>query len=515
LIGALLLAAMSLSACGGGGSSSAPVVATIVAVDPPDGAVDVEPDAAIRFLLSDSTATLAASDVVVSDGGNELPGALRQNPGTNTWLWTPQFELPRGCEIRVASRAVVLATFSVRDGGFDHEFEILGEVPSFSLSWSNGRRAVIAASGRVFEVTAVGVVERFVVVTPGARAFGDGGFICEEDVQGIHYCVRGNLDGTSSRVPTPFGVAIGDSNVDGDVVAYVPPTVAMPTDWGLWRWLRNDAAFSFAGSIVNEFVRDVPSIQANGTVSLAYAETGRVRLSRFAVGDLVGEHHELLMDGGGDAHFDCANDGRGVLAFTVLTPATATAQPHVGAHVARYQPGAGLRLFPGELHGWEIWLPPAGVHFFERIDDVVAGELGSACVVFAEGSSMNVVVPPGPTTVSTNTNYSVLRVELDDRTAPMLPYMHTFGQQPTERSFAHISPLRGELWAMSDSAQPGSSFLLRSRPDGSRAAIVYKTDPNINLVGAWCFSFDDSGRGLLALTAGTNDAPSIRVVIRN
>ena len=68
---------------------------------------------------------------------------------------------------------------------------------------------------------------------------------------------------------------------------------------------------------------------------------------------------------------------------------------------------------------------------------------------------------------------------------------------------------------MSDSAQPGSSFLLRSRPDGSRAAVVYKADPNINLVGAWCFSFDDSGRGVLALTAGTNDSPSIRVVVRN
>jgi hypothetical protein len=511
----MLLAGLGLFGCSSGGSNPAPVVATITSTDPPDGALGVAPSATIRFVLAAGGAVLNASDLVVTDGGNTLPGTLRRVDDSHVWEWTPTYELPRGCEIQVgriqesaASNALqILATFTVRDSSVAQEFELADEAPEFSLSWPNGRSAIVTASGNVFEVTPTGLLQRFAAVMPGARAYGDGDFICEEDVGAIHFCVRGNLDGTSTRVATPFGAAIGGSNANGDVVAHVTADVGVPSDWGLWRWMRGDPGFAFAGSVFSESLPDTPSIQLNGIVSLAYPLGNRVRLSRFGVGDVVGEHHELVLEGG-CAHFDSADDGRGLLAFTVYTPATATAVPRVSVHVARYEPITGLTMFPTEIAGWDQLLPSASVSVFQRIDDVRVGDLGSGCVLLADGSTQ--IGSSG-----SNTFHDVVRVEPDDRVADKLMYMLTIGQQPMERSLAQISPARAEVWSMSDFWEPARTWWLRSRPGDVRLSVLYKNGPLINPVGPWCFSFDDSGRGLLALSEGSVDNPSTRIVVVN
>ncbi|MGK0299737.1 MAG: hypothetical protein ACI89X_000605 [Planctomycetota bacterium] len=521
--GAVLLAASVLFGCSGSSGGSPSAVATITATIPPDGTVDVAPDTIIRFVLSDSSSVLNASALVITDGGNTLPGALRQVDGSNAWTWTPNNELPRGCEIKVGrtpnagvpSVVQVFSTFTVRDSAVTQEFELAGEAPGFSLSWPNGRRAVVAASGNVFEVTSTGLVQRFVVMHPGARAFGDGDFICEEDVGSVHYCVRGNLDGSITRVPTPFSVAIGENNANGDVVAHVSSDVGMPQNWGLWRWMQGNAAFMFAGSVISAGVGDTPSIQSDGTVSLAYSLADRVRLSRFAVGDVVGEHHEVLVEGGG-AQFDSADDGTGLLAYSTYAPGTATSVPRVSVHVARYTPGSGLQVFPVEVAGRDQGLPPAGVQFFFRLDGVRVGELGSGCVLIAHGSSQTIGLPGnGPPTPSASTFHEVVRVEPGDRLAPSVMYHYTIGQQPMERSLTHISPARAAVWSVSDFWGPGQTWWLRSRPDDVSLSVIYKNAPQVLPWGPWCFSFDDSGRGMIALTEVSLDNPSMRVVVLN
>lgn len=518
----LLLACLGLFGCSSGGSNPARVAATITSTDPPDGAIDVAPGSTIRFVLAADGAVLDASELVVTDGGNTLPGTLSRVDDSDVWAWTPTHELPRGCEIQVgriqkseaSSVLQVLATFTVRDSGIVQEFELVGEAPGFSLSWPNGRRAIVTASGNVFEVTPTGLVQRVVAVLPGARAYGDGGFICEEDIGATHFCVRGNLDGISTRVATPFGVVIGDNNANGDVVAYVSSDFGMPWDWGLWRWMQGDPGFVLAGSVVNASVSDTPSIQSDGIVSLAYSMVDRVRLSRFAVGDVVGEHHELVLEGG-CVHFDSADDGSGLLAYTMYTPAAATAVPRVSVHVARYEPITGLNVFPAEIAGWDQYLPTASVRFFQRIDDVRVGDLGSGCVLLADGSTQTSGLPVGEPLPRSNTFYDVVRVEPDNRVADALMYLLTIGQQPVERSLAQISPARAEVWSMSDFWDPTRTWWLRSRPDDVRLSVLYKSGPLINPVGPWCFSFDDSGRGLMALSEGTDDNPSTRIVVVN
>lgn len=247
----MALSILFLAGCSRGGGSPPPTsVTTVVATTPADGDVDVEPTTPITILLSPESGGLGPADVEVSDGGNRLPGTLRQVGSSAQWLWTPEFELPRRSTISVSVQSQDAASFTVREYVQEAVFELPGEEVGFALSWSNGRRALVTASGRCFEVTSTGLVERFVCVQPGARAFGDGDFICELTEAGVHYCLRGNLDGTVDRVATPFDLPIGESNIHGDVVVFVPTTLGAPSDWGLWRLMHGDSAFALAYEVL-------------------------------------------------------------------------------------------------------------------------------------------------------------------------------------------------------------------------------------------------------------------------
>src|SRR5690606_35375563 len=109
-----------------------------------------------------------------------------------------------------------------------------------------------------------------------------------------------------------------------------------------------------------------------------------------------------------------------------------TRVPRVAVHVARYEPGVGLRVLPGEVFAWSVYLGPAGISPFQRIDDVRVGDEGSACIVLADGTSSSGVGLPGgrPPIPTINTYYRVVRMEPDDRLSPMLDYLFTIGAEP-------------------------------------------------------------------------------------
>lgn len=484
----------------------------VIATSPADGAVEVEPSTAITIVLSPESGALGPADVKVSDGGNLLPGTLIQIGTSPEWQWAPDYELPRRSTISVAIRSEVMSSFAVRDYAQEAVLELPGEEVGFSLSWPNGRRALITASGRFFEVTSTGLLERFVAVQPGARAYGDGDFICERTEAGVHYCVRGNLDGTIDRVPTPFNEEIGDNNQNGDVVVLVPTTVGTPSDWGLWRLMRSDLQFSIAGSAIPEFVTDVPSIQPDGTVSLAYMFANRLRLSLFRVGSLVGEHHELPDATVG--HFDAGEDGRGVLAYGVSEPGAPGMTDRLVVRVARYEPGAGLTVLPTEAHSWPITLPNATVITFWGIDAVHVGELGSACIVMGHGYRSSFGLPGMGVQQTIFKQTEVVRVEPDDSLSPVVAVMDAF-LAPRQSGFVHVTPQRAELWAMNNTYDFSRLVLARSRPSEDEGSIAYKVDPFGPPFGSWCFSVDDSGRAVLALTEGPDGQITTRILRLN
>jgi hypothetical protein len=355
---------------------------------------------------------------------------------------------------------------------------------------------VHTSSGRVFEVIAGKTVERFVDLPPGARTFGDGGFLAEVLDAGVRYCVRGDLQGNVDRVPTPFGVPLGENNDAGDVVVFVPNTLAAAGQQGLWRLRRAALAFEFAALLSLAGATDEPSIEADGTVSLAYEVPGGLRLSRFAIGDLAGEHHDLTIEGHGP-QFAAGDDGRGVLVFAVYQPATGPeGHPHFVVRAARFVPGAGLDLLPAELRSWDVGLlyPPED-HPFCRIDAVHVGKLGSACVVLASGIESTMFGR------STMTNYEAVRIEPDDRVSATVEVMTTVVPEWVPWSALGVSPWRAELWALDAFSRFPDIGLNRWRPDGGASAAIYEPPAGSQFAG-WGFAFDDSGRALVAVVEG-------------
>lgn len=394
-----------------------------------------------------------------------------------------------------------MATFGVADIAPGPELLLPGEVAAGAFAWPNGRRAVLTASGRVFEVTAAGLVERFIALTPAASPYGDGDFIDEQLDGGVLYCVRGNLDGSVDRVPTPYGVSIGEHNERGDVVAFVPSTAAPPPNPGLWRLLRTDSSLALAGSLTLSSAIDVPSIESNATVTLAYPESGVVRLSRFVVGDLGGEHHGLTPYGGdvylGNVHYDAGADGRGVLAFLVRQPATQSDF----VQVARFAPGIGLRFLSVVVRRWPVVSGASA-----SVEAVHVGDLGSACVAFTRAHSDK------GTGGSTS---EVVRVEQDDRlTAPWEFMTFTTNQGRSSISIAHRSPFRAEQWAVVVPYQATTMSLTRSRPDTNVGRQAYRLAA---APFALHFAFDDSGRAVVAYSdrVAWVPTPTTRVLVWN
>lgn len=484
---ACALVAVASTSCGGGGSVIANTTITIAAVTPAIGSIGIEPTQVLTFVLASPSSSLSASDVVVSDGGNQLPGALRQQGVSTTWTWTPDAELPRGATCTAFVRGALATRFTVRDFRQEAQFELLGLRARETLSWPNGRRVVTTVGGRVFEVGAAGLTERFVDVPEGARPFGDGSFLGEELVAGQRFCVRGNLDGTREQIRTPFDVAIGDHNAQGDVAAFVPNTIGNPGDWGLYRLAADSLQWQFAGSLSMDEDRDDACIATDGTVAIAHRDGNRIHLDVFPVGDLVGEHYELPF-AASTPRFAFGAGRSGILACRQELPFSSSWSQYV-AHAARYVPGVGLQDLP-RIYDWgactgNVDCTIQGVN--HTVTDVHVGSQGSACVTLAEGLALGPAV-----------RFAV-RIEADDSITDRIDFETPSGD-------AHVSPRRAELWAMSRPTDPSRLELVRSRPDGSQSSTVYRVPVGGPAFDEWRFSFDDSGRALLALieTAGTS-----------
>lgn len=500
----LLAAALSglVAGCNRGGSGNPSPSLTVLATTPPSGALAVEPETSIGLTLAAGSRLLTAADVIVTDGSNRLPGTVTRVGDSSEWRWTPVGELPRSATIVVAtSQQGVLSTFTVRDSLTSFSVELPLEEAESALSWRNGRSALRTRSGRVFELVGQTLVERFCQMPPGARAVGDDRFVGEQEELGVRYCVRGSLAGDFDRVPTPLGAPLGDVNDAGDVVVLVPSGVGSLAEQGLWRLGREATIFDLVGPISLADVVDRPSIEGDGTVSIAWAEQGAIHLARFAPGNLAGERLTLDLDGAvplaaAGAQYDAADDGRGVLGFinSITDPLGGPATRFV-VRVARYEPGSGLRLLPDELRSWPALLGPGSL--FWRVDDVVVGAQGSAAIVLAHGTSLSGQI---------SYRYEVARVEPDQLSFPAMPLAEAIaaapGFPPLVRPFSSIrgSPGRAELWGMSTLPQLDSVVMTRSRPRNGDVAssIVYTFASNRNH-GDWCFTFDDSGRGFYAV----------------
>ncbi|MCU0865870.1 MAG: hypothetical protein MUC36_18965 [Planctomycetes bacterium] len=502
----LVAFAALLAACNNSGGGSPPPSLTVLTTSPPTGATDVEPSTPIELVLAANSAPLRAADLVVTDGDNRLPGAVARIGTTDRWSWTPAGELPRGATIRVKTASQgEIASFSVREIRLGAQLELPGEQVENTLSWDNGRRAVRTQSGRVFELTGgtPALVERFVTMPAGARAYGNGRFLGEQVDAGVRYCVRGGLDGGFDRVPTPLGVPLGDLNANGDVVAFVPGDLGSPAEQGLWRLRRDQVAFELVGPRSLAGVVDRPSIEADGTVSIAWAENGAPRLARFVPGNLAGQDYTLVLDASlsllaAGLHYDASDDGRGVLAFVVGAPPVPGGLPERWvARAARFDPAVGLGVLATEL---ETYLPfglssPGTNHYF-RVENVVAGDHGSAAVVTARGYSST---QSGSWQASVD--YHAIRVDAGDRVAVphLLVGLTPIAVPPLPYKFNELraSPGRAEVWASQRTSSPSGFALSRSRPGG----VVFDTVPTLYSDRAypdWSFAFDDSGRGILA-----------------
>lgn len=488
---------------------------SVLALSPPSGTIGVEPHATITLTLAADSIPVTAADLIVTDGSNRLPGTVARVGASDRWVWTPAVHLPRGATIRVATLSQgELGTFVVREIRAGAELTLPGEQVENALSWSNGRQAVRTQSGRVFELRlgASVLFERFVTMPAGARAYGDGRFVGEQEEQGVRYCVRGDLNGALDRVPTPLGVPLGDINAAGDVVALVPGNVGAPAEQGLWRLRRDQAAFELVGPRSWIGVVDRPSIEADGTVSIAWAENGSARLARFVPGSLAGQDFTLALAGPlsrpvSGVHYDASDDGRGVLAF-VVSEASAPGAPPTRwvALAARFVPGSGLRPLSTELQSRPIGLTTLTPIF--RIEDVVAGDHGSAAVTIASGAAGG-----GQTSLA----LSVARVETADVVVEAAPIAQTItAVPPLPVSFTELraSPGRAEVWCVSRFLPSDRVTLTRSRPGGQFSDTLYRFVAG-RTYADWSFAFDDSGRGFYAVTESEASGPLLgtRIVL--
>ena len=495
LLGSLLVVA---GCSRSGGSSSPGARVTIVATTPVSGATEVEPNTVLGLSLASPSQTLTAADLIVTDGSNRLPGTVARVGSSAQWNWTPVGELPRNTTITVATASQgIVAVFTVRDSLVSVSVELPLEEIDTALSWRNGRSALRTRNGRVFELLqgSFELVERFCTMPKGARAIGDGRFVGEEDEAGVHYCVRGDLGGNFDRVPTPFGRLLGDVNAAGDVVVLVQANAGTPAEQGLWRLRHDGVAFELVGPLSLLGVDDRPSIEADGTVSIAWSDNGLPRLARFAPGDLAGQRYEVGLDGAiqpvaFEVHYDASDDGRGLMAFL----ARSTDQTRWVVRAARFDPTSGLQLLPQELRSWLIGLAPTTTL---QVADLMVGDQGSAAVLMTLAStSMGLV----------RRSNEVVRVEVDDSIGTPFEVAETSFLAPTSSgpppllSFGQVrtSPERAEVWGMTRLPLPSPVTLKLSRPNGTHSTPVYSFASNRNY-GDWGFTFDDSGRGFYAV----------------
>lgn len=466
------LGAVVAGGCDSGGGRVVPTAVVVASVAPPQGP-NTPPGASITFQLAGSSLPITAADVVVSDGGNVLPGTLTAIGGASRWRWQPEHELPRGCTLTVDVAGERVASYGVRPPVAEGLFHLPGERCTQTLSWADGRRAIVTATGRVFAVAASGLTERFVTLPPDAHVFGDGDFLGDVVVDGNTYCLRGNLDGTFERVPTPSNAPIGGVDMAGNAVLMVAAGSGNSTA-GLWRLMRTDAQFSFAGPLPQGELHDSPHIQANGTVSIAYATADRVGVATYRAGDVVAERHELAR-GASRAHMGVDSHGRGLLVFVDEPDPMAAAFEPRELRAARLDPGAGLRLLA----------PVVATMAFPVIDSVHVGEWGSAFVNMQTTSYVTGTVIPV-------IGYSAIRIEPDDHVA------EEFSVHGGSGACAHITPRRAAYWGAKKAGR--DVWGRRCSPNRFATNQTFYTAPwSVSSFTTFEFSFDDSGRSVIAL----------------
>jgi len=166
------------------------------------------------------------------------------------------------------------------------------------------------------------------------------------------------------------------------------------------------------------------------------------------------------------------------------------------ARAARFDPAVGLGLLATELETYfPLGLfPPETSHYF-RVQDVVAGDRGSAAVITTRGLA---------TTQFGNwqasLDYHAIRVDAGDAVEdphPLGPTILAVPPLPTKFAELRASSGRAEVWSFSRSSSPAGFALSRSRPSG----VAFDSVPTFYSDRAyldWSFAFDDSGRGILA-----------------
>jgi hypothetical protein len=518
--GALLFGLLLAAGCSRSGGSSPPETRfTVVATTPVSGANEVEPTTVIGLTLATPSQALTAADLIVTDGSNRLPGTIARVGSSAQWNWTPVGELPRNATVTVATPwQGIVTVFTVRPGVASASLELPMEEVDNAMSWPSGRSALRTRSGRVFELLASTseLVERFCTMPRwSVRAIGDGRFVGSEDELGVRYCVRGSLAGDYDRVPIPLAQSIGDVNAAGDVVVLVPGYFGTPAEQGLWR-LRHDAVgFELVAPLSVPYANR-PSIEADGTVAVAWTENGIVHLARFVPGDLAGQRYTL--DVGStmqsmvvDVRYDASDDGRGVMAFVVRVVDPAGQLPvRLVVRAARFAPGSGLQLLPQELRSWTGPSPSPG----PDMRDLTVGELGSAAVELR-----HFFTPVGA--VQTTGYHEVVRVEVDDSisapfevartTFPAVPtYPAPHGQNPVGK--VATSPGRAEVWGLSTPPVSTAVTLNLSRPYGTASIPIYSFASG-HAYGDWYFTFDDSGRGFYAVVEAGPMFNGTRIVV--
>ncbi|MBZ0151505.1 MAG: hypothetical protein K8J09_08235 [Planctomycetes bacterium] len=462
-------------------------VTTVLSTVPVDGATQVEPDTAILLELEVGTHGLQPGTITIHDGGNELRGTLIRVGESARWQWQPEQELPRGNRIHVRSLAQgEVASFTVREAVQREVFELPGEFPAGALSWPNGRRAVVMTSGRVFEVTAGALVERFVTVSPLAWTFGDGGFIHNEldtsSGTAINYCVRGDLDGMSERIATPHAREVSSIDSRGDAVLLVPNTVGSPAEHGIWRLMHDASTFELAGPLDLAAPDDAPGIAGAGEVSIAYLAAGEARFSRFAMGDLVGEHYTIAAATTAPRH---AVDITGGAVIACTRAGDAPDGLRYSLHLARYEPATGVREVAADAGAWPA---PSGSSAVASVRRVQIGAGGSAMILVD-------VIAGGYVSM---TESDLVRLEADDRLGEVENYATRFAGLDSYRM--NVSPGRCEMQVLSPGFEGLSLVLGRSRPGETYEPphTAFVIAPSSQVLSSWCFAFDDSGRGVIA-----------------
>lgn len=508
----------ALAACSGG-SGSGPVAPALVVVDvvPPDGAIDVDPQAEVRVRFAELVAGPLDLALEVADAAGPLPGRLDASPDGKVWRWRPLHDLPRGgrLTVRVVAGLVAgsgarlpadrTAAFTVRDHVAANTFALGSAQPGelAALAWRDGRCAV--ANGTALEeIGAAGRTPSVVPVAGVTAAWAPTGNSAYAvlALQGAGPYALAALRGAPGAAPftavvdTLPGAALRTelaASRGGDLAAYCYCTLpGGAVQERLW-WSRRgtvdwqSVALPPAGSSPLRHL----AVAGTGDLFAAYVDgaTGRLVLFRRAAATGAGETLDVaeLPDS-----FAAGADGQGALVAYRATQNEAGAEVRV-LLARRWRPGSGLSA-PFELWRGADWTQ----------GPMAVADSGAAAITLRD--------LPTPTS---DERWQVLRLEADgSRGAPATVYAGS----PTSAHALTIAP-RGEAWlALVCPGDGGRDALLvaRSRPGAAPDAdrTLYNAPALAQRLRRPSAAVGDGGQFVVAFTEDqVGGSPLVRAVV--